>query len=44
MLRRLFPVRLDNEGYRGRVAALWLFAGLVISLWSRPGAAGRVSE
>jgi hypothetical protein len=26
MLRRLFPVRLDNEGYRGRVAALWLFA------------------
>jgi hypothetical protein len=26
MLQRLFPVRLDNEGYRGRVAALWLFA------------------
>ncbi len=26
MLRRLFPVRLDNAGYRGRVAALWLFA------------------
>lgn len=26
MLRRLFPVRLDNEGYRGQVAALWLFA------------------
>jgi hypothetical protein len=26
MLRSLFPVRLDNEGYRGRVAALWLFA------------------
>ena len=26
MLRRLFPMRLDNEGYRGRVAALWLFA------------------
>jgi hypothetical protein len=26
MLRRLFPARLDNEGYRGRVAALWLFA------------------
>jgi hypothetical protein len=26
MLRRLFPTRLDNEGYRGRVAALWLFA------------------
>ena len=26
MLRHLFAVRLDNEGYRGRVAALWLFA------------------
>jgi hypothetical protein len=26
MLRRLFPVRLDNEGYRGRAAGLWLFA------------------
>ena len=26
MLHRLFPVRLDNEGYRGRLAALWLFA------------------
>jgi hypothetical protein len=26
MLQRLFPVRLDNGGYRGRVAALWLFA------------------
>jgi len=23
---RVFPVRLDNEGYRGRMAALWLFA------------------
>ena len=23
---RLFPARLDNEGYRGRMAALWLFA------------------
>jgi hypothetical protein len=27
----LFPVRLDNEGYRGRVAALWLF-GLFLLL------------
>ena len=26
MLLRLFPVRLDNEVYRGRLAALWLFA------------------
>jgi glucan phosphoethanolaminetransferase (alkaline phosphatase superfamily) len=26
MLGRLFPARLENEGYRGRVAALWLFA------------------
>ena len=26
MLQRLFPVRLDNEGYRGRLAALWLLA------------------
>ena len=25
MVRRLFPARLDNEGYRGRVPALWLF-------------------
>jgi hypothetical protein len=25
-LLRLLPVRLDNESYRGRVAALWLFA------------------
>jgi hypothetical protein len=27
---RLFPVRLDNEGYRGRVAALWLFAVFLV--------------
>lgn len=27
---RLFPVRLDNEGYRGRAAALWLFAVLLL--------------
>jgi hypothetical protein len=26
VVRRLFPVRLDNAGYRGQVAALWLFA------------------
>jgi hypothetical protein len=26
MLRRLVPLRLDNESYRGRVAALWLLA------------------
>ena len=26
MLRRLFPARLDNAGYRGSTAALWLFA------------------
>ena len=26
MLQRLFPVRLDNKGYRGRLAGLWLFA------------------
>jgi hypothetical protein len=30
MLRRLFPVRLDNEAYRGHVAALWLFALLLL--------------
>jgi hypothetical protein len=30
MLRRLLPVRLDNEGYSGRVAALWLFAGFLV--------------
>ena len=30
MLRQLFPVRLDNEGYRGRAAALWLFALLLL--------------
>jgi hypothetical protein len=28
---RLFPMRLDNEGYRGRTAALWLF-GLFLLL------------
>lgn len=27
---RLFPVRLDNEGYRGRAAALWLFAVFLV--------------
>jgi hypothetical protein len=27
---RLFPVRLDNEGYRGSVAALWLFAVFLV--------------
>jgi hypothetical protein len=31
MLQRLFPGRLDNEGYRGRAAALWLF-GLLLAL------------
>ena len=30
MLRRLFPVRLDNEGYPGHVGALWLFAVLLL--------------
>ena len=30
MLRCLFPVQLDNEGYRGRAAALWLFALFVL--------------
>ena len=32
MLQRLFPVRLDNEGW---LLAL-LVVGLVLSLWSRP--------
>jgi hypothetical protein len=27
---RLFPQRLDNEGYRGRAAALWLFAVFLV--------------
>jgi hypothetical protein len=27
---RLFPARLDNQGYRGRVAALWLFAVFLV--------------
>lgn len=30
MLRRLFPVRLDNGGYCGRAAALWLFAVFLV--------------
>lgn len=30
MLGRLFPPRLDNAGYRGHVAALWLFALLLV--------------
>jgi len=30
MLRRLFPIHLDNEGYRGRAPALWLFALLLL--------------
>ena len=30
MLQRLFPVLLDNDGYRGRLAALWLFALLLL--------------
>jgi hypothetical protein len=30
MLQRLFPARLDNHGYHGQAAALWLFALLLL--------------
>ena len=38
----LFPVRLDNAGYRGRVAALWLFA-LVLLLKAIMGVNGAIN-
>src|SRR5688500_20077806 len=39
---RLFPMRLDNEGYRGHVAALWLF-GLFVLLRSIMGVNGAIN-
>ena len=30
MFQRIFPGRLDNDGYRGQAAALWLFAFLLL--------------
>jgi hypothetical protein len=39
---RLFPARLDNEGYRGRVAALWLF-GLFLVLRLIMGVNGAIN-
>ena len=38
----LFPVRLDNEGYRGRKAALWLF-GLFLVLRTIMGVNGAIN-
>jgi hypothetical protein len=38
----LFPTRLDNEGYRGRVAALWLF-GLFLLLRLIMGVNGAIN-
>ena len=42
MLRHLFPMRLDNEGYRGRVPALWLF-GLLLLLRAIMGVNGAIN-
>lgn len=39
MTDRLFPPRLDNEGYRGQAAALWLF-GLLLLLKAIMGVNG----
>jgi hypothetical protein len=39
---RLFPMRLDNEGYRGRTAALWLF-GLFLLLRLIMGVNGAIN-
>jgi len=39
---RLFPMRLDNEGYRGHVAALWLF-GLFLLLRLIMGVNGAIN-
>ena len=42
MLRRFFPVRLDNDGYRGRRGALWLF-GLFLVLKAIMGVNGAIN-
>lgn len=39
---RLFPMRLDNKGYRGRTAALWLF-GLFLLLRLIMGVNGAIN-
>ena len=41
-LLRLFPTRLDNDGYRGHVAALWLF-GLFLLLRLIMGVNGAIN-
>src|SRR5687767_3352918 len=42
MSASVFPVRLDNEGYRGRAAALWLF-GLFLLLRLIMGVNGAIN-
>ena len=42
MLRSLFPARVDNEGYRGRAAALWLL-GLFLVLRGIMGVNGAIN-
>ncbi|HEX8644493.1 MAG TPA: hypothetical protein VF702_11340 [Allosphingosinicella sp.] len=42
MLDRLFPARLDNEGYRGSAAALWAL-GLLLALKAVMGVNGTLN-